>query len=80
MSISDTHAMLKFRSDKAKVPMPFDEEGVELIFQSSKGVPRDALKLAGVSYKLATDKGLKHVPVDAIEAARRSVPLETDDD
>lgn len=75
LTLADTANMIEFRCERVKVRLPFDAEAIEAIFRLSRGVPRDVLKLAGTAWKLAQNRGLGAVPLAAIEAAARTVPL-----
>jgi hypothetical protein len=65
-------AMLKFRAERARIPLPFSEEALEFIYQQSLGVPREVLKLAGTSYHLGRLNHLVQVPLALLENVARS--------
>ena len=46
----EVRAMLQRRCDLAGVPIPFSEEAIERIYTYSRGVPRDALRIADTTY------------------------------
>jgi len=69
LSLPETREMISFRCEQAKIPNPFTEETVELIYNSTGGVPREVLKICGFAYVLALQSGERTVPVEAVELA-----------
>jgi hypothetical protein len=53
LSLSETEDMLKFRCERADVPIPFRPDAYEAIYTLTGGVPRDILKVAAVAYRFA---------------------------
>jgi general secretion pathway protein A len=69
LSLPETREMIGFRCEHAKIPNPFTEETVELIYNSTGGVPREVLKICGFAYVLTLQSGERTVPVEAVELA-----------
>ena len=69
LSLPETQEMISFRCEQAKIPNPFTEETVELIYNSTGGVPREVLKICGFAYVLTLQSGERTVPVEAAELA-----------
>ena len=69
LSLPETREMIFFRCEQAEIPNPFTEDTVELIYNSTGGVPREVLKICGFAYVLALQSGERTVPVGAVELA-----------
>ena len=69
----ETARMIDFRCTVAGVKSPFDPEAVQVIYQWSRGIPREAIKLCAISVQYATLNGLKHIPADLVEAASADI-------
>jgi general secretion pathway protein A len=65
----ETAGMIDFRCTVAGVKSPFDPEAVQVIYQWSRGIPREAIKLCAIAVQYATLNGLKRIPADLVEAA-----------
>jgi hypothetical protein len=46
---------------------PFPPETIEALWARAKGVPRDVLKFAGMTWEISRQSGYKMVPVEAVE-------------
>src|ERR1051325_5130330 len=75
LSLPATKEMISFRCEKAGIGNPFTNEGVEIIYNHTGGVPREVLKVCGFSYILALQAGERIVPVEAIELAAAEASL-----
>ncbi|MEW6735403.1 MAG: AAA family ATPase [Acidobacteriota bacterium] len=73
MTMEETAGMIDFRCQVAGVKSPFESEAVTAIYQHSKGVPREAIKLCGMAVQYAQLNKLKTVPVDLIELALEDI-------
>ena len=69
LTLEETAGMIEFRCQQFGCPNPFDEAAVRAVYESSGGVPRDALKLCGLSWDMTQLHGLKQVPIEAVQAA-----------
>ena len=69
----ETAGMIDFRCTVAGVKSPFDPEAVQVIYQWSRGIPREAIKLCAISVQYATLNGLKRIPADLVEAASADI-------
>lgn len=65
----ETAGMIDFRCTVAGVKNPFDSEAVQAVYQWSKGVPREAIKLCAMSVQYATLNNLDQIPADLVEVA-----------
>jgi len=65
----ETAGMINFRCTVAGVKSPFEPEAVQVIYQWSRGIPREVIKLCAISVQYATLNGLKHIPADLVEMA-----------
>jgi general secretion pathway protein A len=69
LSLPETREMIAFRCEKAGIANPFTDDGVELIYNQTGGVPREVLKVCGFAYILSLQAGERRVPIEAIELA-----------
>lgn len=65
----ETAGMIDFRCTVAGVKSPFEPEAVQVIYQWSRGIPREAIKLCAISVQYATLNGLNYIPADLVEMA-----------
>jgi general secretion pathway protein A len=73
LTLEETQGMIDFRCTVAGVHSPFESEAVTAIYQWSKGVPREAIKLCAMSVQYATLNNLKHIPADLVEVAAADI-------
>lgn len=68
LTLEEAEAMLAYRLDRADTPNPFSREVLEDIWTKAKGVPREIIKRAAMSWDL-TSRGLggRQVTHDAVE-------------
>ena len=69
----ETAGMIDFRCTVAGVKSPFDSEAVQVIYQWSRGIPREVIKLCAISVQYATLNGLKRIPADLVEVASADI-------
>jgi general secretion pathway protein A len=74
LTLDETKAMLDFRCSVAEVPNPFSPDAIAAIYQYSKGVPREILKLGGLSVDYAKTNLQESVTQEIIELAYRDLP------
>lgn len=65
----ETAGMIEFRCTVAGVRNPFEPAAVQAVYQWSKGVPREAIKLCAMSVQYAALNRLSHIPADLVEVA-----------
>lgn len=65
----ETAGMIDFRCTVAGVKSPFESEAVQVIYQWSRGIPREVIKLCAISVQYASLNGLKQIPADLVEMA-----------
>jgi general secretion pathway protein A len=78
LSLPETREMISFRCEHAGIDNPFTDEGIELIYNHTGGVPREVLKVCGFSYILSLQAGERRVPIGAIELAASEASLNDD--
>lgn len=69
LTLEETAAMIEFRCHVAGVKNPFEPDAVAAIYQWSKGVPREVVKLCAMSVQYATMNNLASIPADLVEVA-----------
>lgn len=74
LTLDDVQAMIDYRCTVAQIPNPFESEAVEAIFNYSRGVPREAVKLCGLSVQYALMNELKKIPREIVELAKNDMP------
>jgi len=75
----ETAGMIDFRCTVAGVKSPFDFEAVQVIYQWSRGIPREVIKLCAISVQYAALNGLKRIPADLVEAASADIVKPTEE-
>jgi general secretion pathway protein A len=73
LTLEETGEMIEYRCGQAKVSNPFEPAAVEAVYQWSKGVPREAIKLCAMSVQYAEMNGLSHIPADLVEVAAADI-------
>jgi general secretion pathway protein A len=68
LSLQETEQMIRFRCEKAEIPMPFAPNTIEAIFLQSRGVPREVLKICGTAYHLAMKNRISEIPLELVES------------
>lgn len=79
LSPEETHGMIDFRCTVAGVRSPFEDDAVTAIYQWSKGVPREAIKLCAMSVQYAALNNLKRIPADLVEVAAADIVRPADE-
>jgi general secretion pathway protein A len=74
LTLDETKAMLDFRCSVAEVTNPFSPDAIAAIYQYSKGVPREILKLGGLSVDYAKTNQQESVTQEFVELAYRDLP------
>jgi hypothetical protein len=74
LTLEDVYAMINFRCAVAQIDNPFDPDAVELIFNYSHGVPREVVKLCGLSVQYAILNDLLTIPLELIDLAKADMP------
>jgi general secretion pathway protein A len=69
MTLEETTGMIDFRCTVAKVKNPFENGAIEKIYEWSKGVPREVIKLCGMSVQYGILNQLRTIPADLVELA-----------
>lgn len=70
--------MIDFRCTVANVKNPFEPEAISAVYQWSKGVPREAIKLCAMSVQYAGLNGLERIPADLVEVAATDIVRPSD--
>lgn len=73
LTLDETEGMIGFRCTVAGVKNPFTGDAVESIYQLSKGVPREAIKLCALGVQYATMNQAESIDRDLIEAAKEDL-------
>jgi len=76
----ETAGMINFRCNVAGVDNPFEADSITAIYQWSKGVPREAIKLCAMAVQYATINNLKTIPADLVELAAADIVRPSDED
>lgn len=79
MTPEETAGMIDFRCTVAGEKNPFEPAAIGAIFQWSKGVPREAIKLSAMSVQYATLNSLKRIPADLVEMAAQDIVRPADE-
>lgn len=69
LTLEETKGMVEFRCQVTGVPNPFQPEAIELIYQYSKGVPREVIKLCGLTVQYAELNQLQTIPGELVNLA-----------
>lgn len=70
LTLDDTLGMIDFRCAVAQIENPFEMEAVESIYNYSKGIPREAIKLCAMSVQYAILNELKTIPKELVDMAQ----------
>lgn len=74
LTFDETKAMIDFRCSVAEVNNPFSPDALSAIYQYSKGVPREILKLGGLSVDYAKTSLQESVTQEFVELAYKDLP------
>lgn len=74
LSFGEMKRMITYRCEQAEMEVPFPEDVLEAIYDMTKGVPRDVLKLCAQAYETATTlMGEQSVTMEAFEIVREEI-------
>lgn len=73
LTLEETQSLIEFRCNVAGVSSPFDKEAIEAIYSSSKGVPREVIKLCAMSVQYASLNELSEIPADLVMHAAADI-------
>ncbi|MEW6128030.1 MAG: AAA family ATPase [Acidobacteriota bacterium] len=73
LTLEEIGEMISFRCRVAGVENPFEATATSAIYQWSKGVPREAIKLCAMSVQYARINNLKTIPADLVELAASDI-------
>jgi general secretion pathway protein A len=76
LTLGETKAMLEFRCQQAEIALPFPDDVIQQIYESTGGVPREILKVSAIAYELARMNELETVPIEIIEMATKEAVLQ----
>lgn len=69
LTLEETSGMIEFRCTVANVKNPFVPGAISAVYQWSKGVPREAIKLCAMAVQYASLNRLERIPADLVEIA-----------
>lgn len=67
LSLEEIKGMVDFRCHVAGIENPFEPAAIEAIYKASKGVPREAIKICGMSVQYAALNNLNKIPAELVE-------------
>ncbi|MCU1288243.1 MAG: putative ATPase [Acidobacteria bacterium] len=70
LTLGDTLGMINFRCHVANVENPFEPGAVEAIYNYSKGIPREAIKLCAMAVQYGLLNNLKVIPREIVDLAQ----------
>lgn len=73
LTLNDTLGMIDFRCAVAQIENPFEMEAIEAIYNYSKGIPREAIKLCAMSVQYAILNELKVIPKELVDLAQNDM-------
>ncbi len=73
LTLEETKDMIDFRCHIAQVTNPFDLPAIESVYNFSKGVPREVIKLCAMSMQYAILNDLKVIPKEIVELAQADI-------
>jgi general secretion pathway protein A len=74
LTLDDVNALIDFRCSVAQIANPFESSAVEGIFNYSKGIPREVIKLCAMSVQYAILNGLETIPREIVDIAQNDMP------
>ena len=78
LTLEETEGMIAFRCHVAGVKNPFDSDAIVAIYNLSKGVPREAIKLCAMAVQYAALNDLDIIPADLVELAASDIVRPSD--
>jgi general secretion pathway protein A len=73
LTLQETGDMIDFRCRVAGTKNPFLADAIETIYQHSKGIPREVIKLCAVAVQYAQMNDLTNIPSELISIASRDI-------
>jgi general secretion pathway protein A len=74
LTLEDITELINFRCSVSQIENPFSSEAVDAIFQYSKGIPREAIKLCAMSVQYAKLNELETIPREIVDLAKDDMP------
>ncbi len=75
LTLGETRAMIGYRCELAEIAVPFSDDVMRDIYETTGGVPREILKVCAVSYEMARVNGLSEVDSEVLEMAKGEAVL-----
>lgn len=79
LSPEETADMIDFRCTVANVKNPFELGAISAVYQWSKGVPREAIKLCAMAVQYAAMNKMEKIPADLVELAATDIVRPADE-
>jgi general secretion pathway protein A len=73
MTLEETAGMIDFRCNVAQVSNRFENEAVEAVYNLSKGIPREVIKLCAMSVQYALLNEVETIPKEIVELACQDI-------
>lgn len=73
LTLEDTFGMINFRCQVAQIENPFQPEAIEAIYNYSRGIPREAIKLCAMSVQYALLNELELIPAEIVDLAQKDM-------
>lgn len=73
LTLDETKGMIDFRCTVAGEKNPFQPDAIAAIYQWSKGVPREAIKLCALAVQYAILNNMDVIPADLVEVAAEDI-------
>lgn len=73
MTLEETAGMIDFRCSVAQVANRFEDEAVEAVYNLSKGIPREVIKLCAMSVQYALLNEMEAIPRAIVELACQDI-------
>jgi general secretion pathway protein A len=73
LTLEEITGMISFRCHVAGVNNPFEADAISAIYELSKGVPREAIKLCAMAVQYAALNNLEIIPADLVELASADI-------
>jgi general secretion pathway protein A len=73
MTLEETAGMIDFRCNVAQVSNRFEAEAVEAVYNLSKGIPREVIKLCAMAIQYAMLNDMETIPKEIVELACQDI-------
>jgi general secretion pathway protein A len=80
LTADEVAGMIQKRCEFGKIENPFTRSSAERVFSHSGGVPRTALRVAGLAYEMARLGGITEIPAELVDAAALDMASQKDSD